>query len=338
MTEKEKRWQDKLWSRFSSFLSRRSEGTARLYVYTLDEFCSFLGVTAGTDEAAVRLLEVDETTAAEYLATTSRRVGMKSRATGKKRISSATVAFKIGRLKMIYRELVRARLISINPFDAILHDFRFQSGDKRPTEAISPEKIREMLAVPDLKTRNGRREAAFLALLFGGGLRLHEALDLRLCDVTFSRISGRKTPVLTIGESKTSARPAKQPLPTWTLEPIARWLSERIAEGSSLERQFLASRNATDGRERRFAKVTAYRAFNRVAAVVGLKNKTPHSARASFATYLDSLNLPLADIALAMRHTKRESTEVYIKRENTLTRSAALAADYGLGLKKADKK
>jgi integrase len=334
MTKKEKRWQDVLWSRFSSFLARRTEGTARLYVYTLDEFCLFLGVTAGTDEAAARLLEVDETTAAEYLAITLKRMGVPSRATGKKRISPATVAYKLQRLKMIYRELVRARLLQQNPFEQIVEDFRFEAGDKRPTEAISPDKVREMLAVPDLKTRKGRREAAFLALLFGGGLRLHEALDLRVCDVVFSRISGRRTPVITIGKSKTTSRPAKQPLPVWTLDALEKWSKERSLQGVSDESQFLGSINATDGQKKDFSKVAAYRVFKRVAAVVGLKNKSPHSARASFATYLDSLNMPLADIAMAMRHAKRDSTEVYIKRENALERSAALAADYGLTEKK----
>lgn len=51
-----------------------------------------------------------------------------------------------------------------------------KSGEKRPTEAITKEQVLQLINSPWPGQRDGLRDRAFLALLFGGGLRLGEAV------------------------------------------------------------------------------------------------------------------------------------------------------------------
>lgn len=331
----EKRWQSVLWSRLASFLSRRSETSAQKYLYTWEEFLSWLGVESGTDAAAAAVIAVDETTAAEYLAEMSRRIGQTARATGRRRVSTGTVAYKLRKLRLFYRELLWAQLINKNPFEKLAQDYKFEQGDKRPTEAIAPEKIRTMLNLPDVKTWKGRRDKAFLAILFGCGLRLSEALSFRLRDIFLKRVESKRYLIARIGRSKTTNRPIELPLPAWTHEPILAWAAERKAGGAKPTDFFFGKTGVIENASQsRLSECTAYRLFKRYAEIAGLENKSPHSARASFATFLDSQGVPLGEIAQAMRHKNRTMTEEYIKRENPLTRSAALGATYGIGEEK----
>jgi len=58
---------------------------------------------------------------------------------------------------------------------------------QRLPEILTPEEARALLDVPSGDTWIGQRDRALLALLYGGGLRVSEALGLRLGDLHLSR-------------------------------------------------------------------------------------------------------------------------------------------------------
>lgn len=323
----ELRWQDEIWKRLAVYLSRRSEATSKSYLSSLEDLLRFLSAEIGTDAGAQALARLDEAAAEEYAAALSRRPGQPSRVTGRVRVAASTVKFRLARLRTIFRELLRSRLVAQNPFERLADEVRAERGTKRPTEAIAAEDVVRLLDLPDRTTWKGRRDRCLLALLFGGGLRLQEALQLRLSDVKKGRVGSGIGPTIRVAKAKGTAVPSLVALPAWTAESVLGWLDERVVHGGTDDDVLLAGhRGAVYNRA--LSPKTAWRAFRRYARIAGLEHKSPHSARASFATYLDSLNIPVGDIALAMRHRDRRTTETYIKRANPAEKSASLKATY----------
>lgn len=51
-------------------------------------------------------------------------------------------------------------------------------------KVLTKDEVERLLAVPDLRTRNGRRDLAFLSVMALGGLRIQEACTLRRDEVS----------------------------------------------------------------------------------------------------------------------------------------------------------
>lgn len=87
---------------------------------------------------------------------------------------------------------------------------------------LRTEQMHALLAAPDCRTRKGRRDKAFLAVLVGGGLRIGEASRLSVANVQQTR-SGRLR--LTFRTAKSiDVRYRTVTLPSWAAEPVQRWL------------------------------------------------------------------------------------------------------------------
>lgn len=333
---KSRSYQEDVWTRIAVFLSRRADSTVRGYMSALNDLLAWLGAEVGTDAGAAALVGLTDVNAEEYARELTKRTGQVSRSTGRSRVAEATVKHRLGRLRTIYRELIRARLLTQNPFDLVASEFRGEVGTKRPTEAVQPEDVQKMLGLPDRSRWKGRRDLCLLAVLFGGGLRLEEATRLRICDVSPSTLGPGTGPSLRLVKAKGTAVPSLVALPAWTAEPVLGWRAERLRHGAS---ELDALLGHGSGRNSRSVSVkTGYRCFKKYAMILGLETKSPHSARASFATYLDSLNVPLADISAAMRHKYRNTTETYIKRAHATGQSASIQATYQVDKKKKSKR
>lgn len=88
---------------------------------------------------------------------------------------------------------------------------------------LRTEEIRALLGAPDCRSRKGRRDKAFLAVLVGGGLRVGEATRLSTANVQQTH-GGRLR--LTFRTAKSSdVRYRTVTLPSWAAEPVERWLA-----------------------------------------------------------------------------------------------------------------
>lgn len=256
----------------------------------------------------------------EYVRACAARKGQRSRATGELRVARATVARRVLVLRKIYRILQGGEFLSTNPFtDFVLGERRDAPAVKRPTEAVEFDLVRRIIDAPLRRrwspvTRWKRaRDRAFLALLFYGGLRKSEALNLRLSDLRDIALEGERILAVFIARSKGRDEAVLQPVAEPARAPLEELLEQRREEGASDD----------DPLFRAMDPKTAYRTFCRYAKAVGAKHATPHSARATFATVLDSLGERLGVIQQAMRHRSQRTTEVYIKRRAALRENAA---------------
>src|SRR5262249_32748976 len=63
----------------------------------------------------------------------------------------------------------------------------FKRARQRTIEYLEYEEIQQVLSAVDQSTCYGRRDYALLAILFNTGARVSEILDLRVCDLQFSK-------------------------------------------------------------------------------------------------------------------------------------------------------
>ena len=88
---------------------------------------------------------------------------------------------------------------------------------------LSLREVRELISKPDRRTGKGKRDAALLAVLAGGGLRVGEAVSLTSYDVD---CQGRNRVRLTFQTSKTRSRRLRTvTLPDWAAVALKAWLS-----------------------------------------------------------------------------------------------------------------
>ena len=86
---------------------------------------------------------------------------------------------------------------------------------------LTPSELRTLMRQPDRRRTLGRRDAALLAVLAGGGLRVGEAVSLTVYDLEQDGTRLR----LTFLTSKTRAQRLRTvSLPTWAASPLRRWL------------------------------------------------------------------------------------------------------------------
>lgn len=337
-----------LWVRLNAFLDLKAPNTQRTYVGIINEWCEFLGVTAGTEKAATALLKANDLHALAYrnwlveqpgqtprlqtsalknklpsieqnlAGKTKRRDGTQSS------LSNATIAKKLTALRRIYRMFIGTGLgITANPFDTDkIPPPSARSGQKRPTEMIDFKKVKEVLELPDSTTPKGLRDLAVLAVLFGGGLRRSEVVNLRIGDV--GRTS-QGTTFLYLRATK-AQRDARQALPDWAASPVHALVAWRGENGAANGDFLFVSFRGPGGQIETSHPLSdngLYRLFKRYCERVDLGDfVSPHSARATAITKLLHDGKNHREVQEFSRHSSVQMVEVYDKRRIDVEESA----------------
>ena len=268
---------------FELFLSTKSEQTKIGYRWKFDLWIQFL--KDERDEAEIELAILTATTidAIRFLELYKKRIGMKSRYDGSTTITDATLMATITPLRSFYKFLIDNERVVKNPFNTdIFKKLSPNDNIKRPTLAIPDEKVREICNLPSKYSKYGKRGRAFFALLFGGGLRLREALSLHLGDI---RRSNSGTLYLRLRRTK-GKQDTNHSLPTWAAEEITIQMNARKNEGAS-DADFLLAIYHKGGSTSQeiWHPANAIRYFKECCAKVGLPpHFSPHSARATAIT------------------------------------------------------
>ncbi len=301
------------------FLALKSDGTQRQYRTVIKEFvehCKSRGIDYKT---------ATHTDAMQFATLALNKKGEKPRdtVTGGYTVTRATVLRKAIILAGLYKPFVEP---AKNPFLPVVERLRgAKVGEKRSTQVLSAEQVKRMLDAPRPFSKIGIRDKAFLGVLFGGGLRVSEATQLRICDV----LEAEGITYLNLRKTKAQER-QEQTLPNWAANLVDALISQRRQEqaqpGDSLFIKYSPLGIPSTKIDSRYA----HRHFKRLCVDAGIPplNYSPHSARATACTRLLESGADYKAAKEYMRHSSFEMVEAYDKRRLKRSASPALKLSY----------
>jgi site-specific recombinase XerD len=173
---------------------------------------------------------------------------------------------------------------------------------ERTIDMISAVELKRLMAAPNKKTLEGKRDRAILELLFSTGLRISELCGLSIDDVDLTRDEfsvrgkGEKVRVVFISDEARSA--------------IKDYLKNRKDLDGALFVRY--GRKMNDGGDLRLSPRAVQRLLKKYAAEAGITRKvTPHVIRHSFATDLLSNGADLRSVQALLGHANIATTQIY---------------------------
>ena len=177
---------------------------------------------------------------------------------------------------------------------------------QRLPEILTPEESRSLLDTPSPDTWIGQRDRALLALLYGGGLRVSEAIGLRLGDLHLTRGQDDGTPGLLQVRGKGN-KERLVPYGGVARERLHEWIEDGRKTRKGEERLVLLSKTGKG--------IDRHRAFRIVrdhAVACGLSSQMhPHILRHSCATHLLIGGGDLRSVQEFLGHAYLRTTERY---------------------------
>jgi len=161
---------------YLSYERNVSLNTIEAYRTDLESFVSFLCndyFTLGRDQLQFR--KVDNLTIRAYLAHLARR-----------KLSRSSTARHLSALRTFFRFLMREGDVDANPARVVATPKR----EKHLPSVMQPSDIALLLEQPDVSTPLGKRDRAFLELMYASGLRISELVGIDVDDIELRARSG----------------------------------------------------------------------------------------------------------------------------------------------------
>lgn len=315
------------WQAVRAHLDNQAVNTARAYRAALRIWCEFLRVEEMSIAGATAITEATPLDAMRWVEALRKRKGQTARFGGHSRASAGTIARRVAAMRSIYNALIDAQIVVKNPFEIpSLRKLEKDKTQKRPTTILQFEQVRALIAEPSAHTKEGKRDRAVLALLFGGALRREEVRNLLISHLDFSKHG------LTLRLLNTkNGDDALQPVAAFAVPFIKALYEQRIAECRSrnepLVTEYYSLLNCSSGRT--LCDKGIYRIFKYWCEQSGLGPEfTPHSARATAITYLAERGVPHRSIAAFSRHSSIQMVEKYDKLRGKAGSAAVNALDF----------
>ncbi|MEV6348377.1 tyrosine-type recombinase/integrase [Actinoplanes sp. NPDC051851] len=204
--------------------------------------------------------------------------------------------------------------LTLSEVDALLAAADAQVADRAPAAARTPTGRTRYLAA--------LRDRALLRLLADLGLRISEALDRDLDDLSHN--AGHRT--LRYRGKGNLLR--ERPLPAHTLQALDEYLTERATVANIGVNRLtgpLFATTGTDG-DGRLAEPNVFLTIRRLASTAGIAaagRLSPHSLRHAFATGAREVGVPLEDVQDAMGHADPRTTRRYDRDRHNIDRDPA---------------
>lgn len=213
-------------------------------------------------------------------------------------VAERTQARIISGIRAFYAYLVLEGVIPANPA-ATLETPRI--GRKLP-EVLSIEEMDRLLTSIDLSKPESPRNLAILETMYGCGLRVSEALQLKISDVFFReefiRITGKGN------------KQRMVPLGRAALASIRRYL--RHARVMIKPTRGYEDHLFLNPRGKALSRVMVFMVVKELAHIAGIKkNISPHTFRHSFATHLVEGGADLRAVQDMLGHESITTTEIY---------------------------
>jgi integrase/recombinase XerC len=214
------------------------------------------------------------------------------------KFAKASVARKLACLRSFFKFLCREGYLPNNPVLTITTPKR----EKHLPQFLYLNEVNALLEIPDNATKLGIRDRAILEILYAGGLRLQEVVNLKLRDLDLSR-----------GYLRVWGKGAKErlaPIGIPAVRALKRYLQIRPAllehNSEPVNAVFLNYRGTQlSGRsiERMMAKYLKIMALNR--------KISPHTLRHTFATHLLDNGADLRVVQELLGHVDISTTQIY---------------------------
>ena len=271
---------------YLTFEKNVSENTVSAYRCDLESFFSFLTDDyLTTTRSLLEIKEIDHVAVRAYLAHLARR-----------RMSRSSIARHLSAARSFFRFLQREGVVSKNPARGVSTPKR----EKHLPRVLQPSDVVTLLEQPDESKPLGRRDLAWMELLYASGIRVSELVGIDIDDIELSqklvkvRGKGAKERIVPFGKSATLA--------------IRRWIEDRAGIVASPDEEALF----VNHRGGRITSRSVRRLFDRYLRDASLQSgASPHTLRHSFATHLLNAGADLRAIQELLGHVSLSTTQKY---------------------------
>ncbi len=232
--------------------------------------------------------------------------------------SPATINVYLSALKGVSKEAWRKKLIDVETYQHIKEIKRIKGTRSIKGRALSLDELNQLIDY--CMQQEGviaMRDAAVVALVYGAGLRRHEAAGLLLSDLDMNEGT-----IKVLGKGNKERVNA---LHNRNLDIIGVWLDERGLQPGPL---FLRARKGNRLVNEPISGQTIYDIIIRRYQEAGLKRLTPHDLRRTFATKLLENGEDVFLVQDLMGHASVETTKNYDRRDEKAKTKAAKALPF----------
>ena len=212
-------------------------------------------------------------------------------------LSSVSIARNLAAIKVFCRFLVRERIMQDDP-SALVDSPKLW---KRIPDSLSEREVNSLLSAVDVSRIQGVRDRAILELMYATGLRVSEAVNLKIQDVN-----------LEVGFLRCLGKGSKErivPLGKEAISAVNKYLLEarpKLARPFSENTLFLSRLGKRISRQSFWKLVKAY------SSKAGIQKAIrPHSLRHSFATHLLERGADLRSVQEMLGHADISTTQIY---------------------------
>ncbi|MCT2195213.1 tyrosine-type recombinase/integrase [Paenibacillus sp. p3-SID1389] len=278
--------------------ARRSNATITAYSQVLDQFrkwyedCGRTEITTELLREYIEYLTFKKTQWDDHPTSPNGEVGLSPR----------TINNVIRIMRIFFNYLVRERIISHSPMDAV----EYQTENKDTFDVFTDEDVKKLLAAPNLRVYTGRRDYCMMLVLCDCGLRIKELTNLRVSDIDF-----KLQQIVVRAEIAKTRTTRVVPVSRKTLKELEKLISYMdVDEDDPLWLTQFGERYYGDT----FSKML--KNYAKRAGVTGPR-VSPHTFRHYFAVkFLREGGDPIA-LARILGHTSLNMTQVYVKYTGT---------------------
>jgi len=214
-----------------------------------------------------------------------------------KGISVNSIARRLAAIRMFHRFLVRERIIKNDPSTLVDSPKLW----KRIPDTLSLNEVNSLIAQPDIRSKQGNRDKAILEILYATGMRVSEAVNLKVGDIN-----------LDIGFLRCIGKGRKErvvPLGTKAINSLKRYLTvsrPRLLKKRESQVLFLSRLGRKISRQSLWKIVKRYARQARIRKPI-----KPHILRHSFATHLLERGADLRSVQEMLGHSNISTTQIY---------------------------
>ena len=210
--------------------------------------------------------------------------------------SNHSQARALSALKRLYGWLIDSGQLAANPTERL----KTPKQSRTLPDIITENQIDTLLAAPDTDTPHGLRDKALLELMYATGLRVSEAVNLKLNEINLNR-----------GILNTIGKGDKQRIVPLGAEAVY-WIERYLANARPLLlKNARCDELLVSQKKQGISRQLAWMIVKQYADVAGIAHLSPHGLRHAFATHLVNHGADLRVVQMLLGHADISTTQIY---------------------------